>query len=341
MVGAEGRVRSVGFESGIKDLATGQPTAAFGRYSETRAVAAVYAQQIYSPNPALSLNAGARLDLDDRFGQRLSPRAAAAAELWHGGTLKVIYSEAFRAPTPEELHLTNRYLVLAAPGLLPETVRSAEALLQQRFGAQRMTFGVFRSWWENMVLRQHLSQAELSAGQRAGVLDSSTVSVFQYRNAARINVYGWEASYEGTAVEGALSYGANVTEAHSAVDTSEGTKLITVIPLIYGNIRAAYDFGGGLPIVGLASQLSDDRLTDNSQDPGVQARMASPMLDLRLTLSGAMPRLPKLQYRLTADYAFTTTNPYAANAGANDKNNVELIPYQRTLMLIGLQYDFK
>src|SRR4029079_13323713 len=154
-------------------------------------------------------------DFDNQLGQRVSPRAAATADVWHGGTVKVVYSEAFRAPTFEERSLTNRFLVLAAPTLAPAIVRSLEASLQQRVGRQRMLVGVFRSWWSNVVQSERLSQAELSAGQRAGVLDSSTVSVFQFRSVARVDNYGLNASYEGNLLDGRLAYGANVTAAYA------------------------------------------------------------------------------------------------------------------------------
>jgi outer membrane receptor protein involved in Fe transport len=342
MVGLEGRIRHAAFESGIRDFASEGTVAAFGQYGATDVMGAIYGQQVYRPTGWLTLNVGARLDLDHQFGQRLSPRAAAVADAWHGATTKLIYSEAFRAPTPEELHLTNRYLVLASPDLRPETERSVEALLQQRLGSQRMVIGVFRTWWDNMVSREHLSQTELSAGQRAGLLDSSTVSVFQFRNVARVDDYGFQASYEGSAWASRLNYGVNVTAAYSRVRGPQGTSLMTVTPSVYGNARVSYDAGGGLPVVGIASQMSGRRLADIGQDPGVVGLLyAAPMLDMRLTLSGPIPGVSSLQYRLVADYAFTTTNPYAVNAGGSNENLTELIPFTRSTLLLGVGYDFK
>ena len=342
MFGVEGRVRAVEFQSGIRDFRTAAPSYASEPYHSTGANAAVYAQQVYSPTSAVTLNAGARLDIDDQFGQRVSPRAAAALEVWHGGTLKLIYSEAFRAPSPEELHLTNRFLVLAAPALLPETVRSTEALIQQRFGTHRLLFGVFRSWWDEMVLRARLSKAEFSAAQRAGLIDSGVTVVFQFRNAARVDDFGYNASYEATALEGRLSYGANLTSAYSRVDTPQGPKLMTVTPSIYGNARVSYDLAHGYPTVGLAAQMSGKRLADNGQDPGItQLHYAPPTLDTRLTLTGEVPALKNLQYRVMADYAFTTTNPYQGISADSQLNHEELVPVNRVTALAGLQYDFK
>ena len=341
MVGFEGRVRRVSFKNGISDLTTGAPVDEFGSYRAVSTGGAVYGQQVYSPAPALTLNAGGRWDFDSQLGQRVSPRAAAAVDVWHGGTAKVVYSEAFRAPTFEERNLTNRYLVLSAPTLAAEIVRSLEASFQQRLGRQRLLVGAFRSWWSNVVQSERLSQAELSAGQRAGLLDSSTVSVSQFRNVARVDNYGVNASYEGNLHDGRLSYGANLTATYARLITGGATKLMTVTPSVFGNARLSYDFGGARPVVGFATQITGRRLADYSQDPGVTAlHYAPPTVDLRLTASGRVPRLGALQYRISANYAFTTTNPYAASTGGADPNKVELIPVNRATVLFGLQYGF-
>jgi len=103
-------------------------------------------------------------------GRRCQIRGAALAarcgafDAWHGGTVKVIYSEAFRAPTEEEQHLANPLLVLANPDLTPEIVRSVEALVQQRVGSQRVLVGVFRSWWQDVVVRYRLPRPSSRPG---------------------------------------------------------------------------------------------------------------------------------------------------------------------------------
>jgi outer membrane cobalamin receptor len=340
MLGLEGRIRQVGFESGIRDLPTGAPVAAFGQYNTNGQTGAVYAQQVYNPVAAVTVNAGARWDFDDQLGQRISPRGAVSVDTWHGATAKAIYSEAFRAPTIEELHLTNRYLALAAPTLSPEIVRSAEASLQQRVGTQRMLVGVFRSWWDNVVLSEILTQAELSAAQRAGQIDSSAVTVFQFRNVARVDNYGVNTSYEGTSVAGRLSYGANLTAAYTRLRTATDTKLITVTPLIFGNVRLSYDFGDGRPVVGIASQISGKRLNDHAEDPGVIGlQYAPPMIDVRVTACGRVPRLASLHYRVSADYSFATSSPFSVVAGGMNGGS-ELIPVNRATALFTLEYQF-
>ena len=117
---------------------------------------------------------------------------------------------------------------------------------------------------------------------------------------------------------------------------------MTVTPSIYGNARVSYDLSHGLPTVGLATQMSGKRLADNAQDPGVIGlRYAPPTLETRLTLSGQTPKLERLQYRIMADYAFTTSSPYQGISQDSYRSYVELVPVNRATVLIGLQYDFK
>lgn len=341
MLGFEGRVRRVDFGSSVGDRATGATVSTFGHYQATSAGGALYAQQVYSPTSALTLNAGARWDIDHQAGQRVSPRLAATLNLWNGATAKAVYSEAFRAPTFEEQHLTNRLLVLAAPNLSPEIVRSLEISIQQRIGRQRMHVGAFRSWWDDVVESRHLSQAELAAAQRAGDIDSSAVNINQFRNVARVANYGLDASYEGSLRDGRFSYGANLTASYARLTTNGETRLMTVTPSIFGNARVSYDFGGGRPVLAFASQITGRRLADYSQDPGVIGlHYAPPTVDFRLSATGKIPRLSALQYRISADYSVTTTNPYAVNTGGDNENQTELIPAVRATLLFGLQYSF-
>ena len=173
------------------------------------------------------------------------------------------------------------------------------------------------------------------------MLDSSTVSVYQFRNVARVDNYGLNASYEGNLLDGRLSYGANLTAAYARLFTGGETKYMTVTPSVFGNARISYDFGGARPVVGFASQVTGRRLADYSQNPGVTGlHYAPPTVDFRLTASGRVPRISALQYRVSADFALTTTNPYAASTGGADPNKVELIPVNRATLLFGLQYSF-
>ena len=146
-IGIDARVRRVGFENGISALDTGEKQQ-YSKVDRTEEAIAFYAQQIYRPAKWLTLNAGARWDLDTNFGTRLSPRGAVIVEPWHGATVKAIYSEALRAPTTDEETFRDPTLALASRDLRPESVRSVEGIVHQRFGTQSILLGVFASWWQ-------------------------------------------------------------------------------------------------------------------------------------------------------------------------------------------------
>jgi len=122
-----------------------------------------------------------------RFGTKLSPRAAAAVSPWKGGTVKVVYSEAFRSPTAYETPTPTASP--RCPRRISNRKRcdSVESSFEQRFGAHRVLLGVFRSWWEDMVLLEQLSAEQVAAAIAAGQLSPDASAVVQYQNVSSIN----------------------------------------------------------------------------------------------------------------------------------------------------------
>jgi outer membrane cobalamin receptor len=355
MLGLTGLVRNVGFAGTVRHRITDALLENFGYYDANETQGAIYLQQEYRPGTIFAFNAGARWDLDSRFGQRISPRAAASANVWRGGTFKVIYAEAFRAPTAAELHFTDPYLVLASPNLNPETVRSTEAILQQRFGTHRLTYGIYRSWWQNMVFRRMLTDSfDGSAGadairdaKNAGLIYSHIFSVVQDQNLATIDDYGLNAAYEATALDERLSFGANATASYARVQLPTGAQRMTVIPGMYGNARVAYRPDPKAPTVALAAHMSERRLADAFsglpdayRDTSAPILYAPPALDLRLTVTGPIGFLPGLKYRAMGDYAFTTSNPYVVGPNARLRPE-DLVPVNRVTVMLGLSYEFQ
>jgi len=119
--------------------ATGVSPGKIGVYSPTEKALAAYVQQTFWLGHVAALNGGARVDVDDRFGSHLSPRAALSILPWRGGTLKAMYSSAFRAPTAFDIYYHDpTSQVAGGKGLKPESVRSVEASFEQRFGAKTL-----------------------------------------------------------------------------------------------------------------------------------------------------------------------------------------------------------
>jgi iron complex outermembrane receptor protein len=102
----------------------GRAAAATGLYFEDEIVLADWAH----------LLAGVRYDLigisDD---EQLSPRTALLLTSGKGGTLKLLYGEAFRSPNPFELYYNDGgYSSKANPDLDQETIRTYEIVVDQR-----------------------------------------------------------------------------------------------------------------------------------------------------------------------------------------------------------------
>ncbi len=348
LLGADGRVRRVGYQNGREQLASGQ-TETYGKVDRTEAAAALYAQQVYRPSAWLTLNAGARWDFDQGFGSRISPRGAVIASPWPQATVKGIYSEALRGPTTDEKTFRDPEWALLPEKLRPETVRSVELILQQRFGAHNLVFGLFLSRWRDMIIAREMQDNFVNVDEggvvvreakRAGLLANTARNVSQFQNVASIENFGFNGGYDSASLLGRLTYGFNLTSAYSRINTPAGPRLITVTPSIYGNAHISYDLQQPLPVLGLAAHFSGERLADAGEDAGFERLpLAPPELGLRLTATGRI--IAGLSYRVMGDYSFAASNPYTAGPLKTRAQGTapELIPSQRASVMLGLQYD--
>ncbi|MFO0568664.1 MAG: TonB-dependent receptor [Polyangiaceae bacterium] len=336
LLGVDGRFKQVKSKVDFIDNATGQNPGSIGVYDKGERALGAYLQQTALPVDFLSLNAGVRLDADDRFGNHLSPRAAATLFPWRGGALKAIYSEAFRAPTAFEIYYFDPLTqVPGGTGLEPEVVRSVEASIEQRFGRQRVLFGAFRSTWKDLAAATELSPAELADAKARGDIEQAATYAYQVRNLGEIENYGLNALYEGSAVAGRLRYGVTFTEAFTRQQNSgEEAAPLEVAPSWFGNARISYDLSGGLPTVALATRAASRRQLDRDA-PGA----ADPALELRLALTGPIPGVKGLSYRATANYAAIDDSPYIVGPTLPNGDRIHA-PVDRFRTGLGLAYDF-
>lgn len=346
LVGADGRYRSSSAQVDMTDRATGDLTATLNPFDVARKTLGAYVQQTARPHSALALNAGARFDVVEGIGSHLSPRAAANVFAWNGGTFKAIYSEAFRAPTEHELMMQNPLQQLRARELLPETVRSVEGAFEQRWSSQRILFGVFKSWWNDMIVGSPATPAEVSSAITNGDIIPSNHVVLQYKNVSSIDNHGMNAAFSGTALDKRLEYGLNVTGAVARRSLPTGTQPLSVGPQLFGNARVSYDLQGKLPAFALAAHMSGPRAADRAFDGGfTPTPYAPPQLALQGAISGPVPGIAGLSYRLAASYSFASVSPYVAGPiqivgdGAGP-TSAELAPVVRLRTSLMLQYDF-
>jgi outer membrane receptor for ferrienterochelin and colicins len=349
LLGADGRIRDLVFQQDVADFDTGAYLRSSQGVIRARdAILGAFLQQTYRPFQELFLNGGVRFDFDRRFSPVFSPRLAATASVWRGGTLKAVFAEAFRAPSWMETSLASGEIV-KADSLVPERVRSFELSVEQRFGKQRISMGAFRSWWRNLVELHALSLAELLEAERQGKIDLFRNAVWsQYQNVATIENYGFNGAYEGALAGDSLRYGINVTGAIARREDGRGVpRPVEVAPRFFGNARILYDFPGDWPALGLAAQFKSSALTDRSLDGGWATMPIAPgQVQVRATLSGPIPAWKAMSYRVSADYAFVDRAPYVVGLhqlyypNYREYDEWHLAPVDTFRVTAGLSFDF-
>lgn len=92
----------------------------------TRKFWAAYGEILYDVTDTLRLTGGVRYDHYSDFYSVLNPRLGAAWQIDPYNTLKLMYGEAFRAPTFAELYNKNNPALVGNPDLKPEKIKTAE-----------------------------------------------------------------------------------------------------------------------------------------------------------------------------------------------------------------------
>ena len=98
------------------------------------------------------LTAGARFDHYSDFGVTINPRAALVWQARQNLTAKVLYGEAFRAPSFAETRNQNNPVALGNPGLQPEKIHTLEmAFDYQPTDSLRISSNVYHYWWNDII----------------------------------------------------------------------------------------------------------------------------------------------------------------------------------------------
>jgi iron complex outermembrane receptor protein len=96
---------------------------------QRRRVNYAYAQDEWRFHPDWILTAGVRRDHYSDFGSTTNPRIALVWSAAYDLTAKLLYGQAFRAPSFSEQHAINNPVLGGNPNLKPETIRTTEAVL--------------------------------------------------------------------------------------------------------------------------------------------------------------------------------------------------------------------
>lgn len=98
-----------------------------------RQIFATYVQDEWQLLEHVNLTAGVRYDHYSDFGDTVNPRAGLVWSFLDNTDLKLLYGQAFRAPSFEELYNINNPTVSGNPNLKPERIQTYEAGLAWRY----------------------------------------------------------------------------------------------------------------------------------------------------------------------------------------------------------------
>ncbi len=195
----------------------------YNKKHERSDVWALFVQDEYRILEQLILNAGVRWDRYSTFGNTVNPRAALIFHPLSKTIVKLLYGEAFRAPSAAEIHQNDGYSLMPNDSLEPETVRTYEAVLEQYVGDNyRVILSVFRNSIDDALISQDVGGG-FSQYQNEGTLDSQ----------------GGEIELEGAwrnGVEGRIGYGYYSVEDEEAGDRPVGAlrhlgKVNVIVPV--------------------------------------------------------------------------------------------------------------
>ena len=350
VVGGEARLSWMSDSVEIRELGSGRHTP-FDLLASHRAsgAGAVYLQQTWWPVRRLALDGGLRLDVDQNFGWRLSPRTAITVLPWHLASLKLLYAEAFRAPGLGELLYEDPNYYLRADRLRPEVVRSLELTLEQRFARGHGSFkiGGFYNWWHDLIAQGPIDQDRFDAGVAAGQLvpEADIAYVVQYQNQGRIQAFGGFAALQAHAFDRRLQLGLN-TGVAQATTTAGGTvsRPLAVYPTVLGNARIAWVPKDPIPGLGLVGYYNSPRRTSEEVSGAfADPRRAGHHGQLRATIDGAVPRTHGLRYSVSVDHGFANQGAYMVGPNRSDADDPtwrgQLYPLPQTTVMFGLRFD--
>lgn len=110
-----------------------------------------YAQYLLSLRDSTRLTLGGRYDEYSDFSGRFSPRLGVVEQLNKTYSLKLLYGEAFRAPTLAEVGLINNPLLFGNPDLTHEIVKTWDLILMGNWQSTNLSIGVFENRYEQPI----------------------------------------------------------------------------------------------------------------------------------------------------------------------------------------------
>lgn len=144
----------------LEQLASGQfPIEYYGNFSnafpiglqDSQDATGAYAQWIHSLTSDLRMTLGGRYDNYQSFDSRFSPRVGLVNDFSTNTQLKLLYGEAFRAPSLSETGLLNNPVLIGNPELESELVKTWEIILQQNWKSTLVNLTGFHNLYEQPI----------------------------------------------------------------------------------------------------------------------------------------------------------------------------------------------
>jgi len=121
-----------------------------------RDILGLYGQHQYQLSVASQVTFSLRYDKFFGIGSQLSPRLGLVHEINANHSVKVLYGQAFRAPTENELNLQSNSTLLGNKDLQPETVHNLDLIWVAQWSNKVMSFGYFESHFKDSIVQVNI-----------------------------------------------------------------------------------------------------------------------------------------------------------------------------------------
>jgi iron complex outermembrane receptor protein len=191
---------------------------AFLQAPETsRTIKGVFGQYQYQYNSRWSGILGFRLDEYSDFGSNVSPRVGAIYHLYNNTSVKLLYAEAFRAPSRVETDIENSNLFIGNPDLKPEVAATSELILS------------------HVLTKGELQLTLFNVEIKDAIVDADTPEPRTRVNSGRQTISGIELEWQQALAQNWFVRSASTWVVNPVQNVNSESKLLNSLSLSYQN----------------------------------------------------------------------------------------------------------
>jgi outer membrane receptor protein involved in Fe transport len=150
-----------------------------------RDIVGLYGQYQRQLLEATYLTLGLRHDEFSHIGSNLSSRFGLVQEIGDHHSLKLLFGEAFRAPSENELNLVNNPILLGNPDLKPETVQTWDLIWIGQWKHTAFSLGYFENHFKDAIVQAPLSDGTIQYENK----DQNTVKGVEFELSHELNKF--------------------------------------------------------------------------------------------------------------------------------------------------------